>query len=187
MLEKLNFLQIWCCAGISTCGGRKSDGSFVGLKADVKEPFPSTVWIGTSTHSCSKVTILDANTPSNAIDQFIVCSSHLLCMAAVPGVSNTDLGFEDKHSDKPHRKYSDNIQGSRPPIGARSYSYGSGTEMRSSLPRRKAGSQDVNFVGTSGTLSEHRFVYIDVLLSCKTAVCIHSKTAVCSFLHNNFS
>eukprot|EP00795_Rhopilema_esculentum_P000009 gene9-9606_t len=142
-------MKIWCCAGISTYGGRKSDGSFVGLKADVQEPSPSTVWIGTSTHSCSKVTILDANTPSNAIDQFIVCSSHLLCMAAVPGVSNTDLGFEENHSDKPHRKYSENIQGSRPPIGARSYSYGSGTEMRSSLPRRKAGSQDVNFVGTS--------------------------------------
>ena len=129
-------------------GGRKPDGTFLGLPSDFKEPSRSTVWIGTSTHSCSKITILDANTPSNAIDQFIVCSSHLLCMTAVPGVSDKDFDLEDGFSDQstanPVRKHNEKLQRSRPPIGPRSYSYGSGAEMRTSQPGRKSSSQDLS-------------------------------------------
>ena len=77
-------------------GGRTSDGNYVGLPNNFKEPSRSTVWIGTSTHSCSKITILDANNPSQALDQFIVSSSHLLCMAAVAGLSQSDY---DANSD----------------------------------------------------------------------------------------
>ena len=61
---------------------------------DYKEPSQSTVWIGTSTHSCCKVTIIDANNPSVALDQFIVSSSHLLCIASVPGISSEDAKQE---------------------------------------------------------------------------------------------
>lgn len=40
------------------------------------------------------MTIIDSNNPSVALDQFIVSSSHLLCMAAVAG-----LGIEDAASE----------------------------------------------------------------------------------------
>lgn len=48
------------------------------------------VWIGSSTHSCSKVTVVDANYPQNILDCFIVCTSHLLCITPVPGTSKRD-------------------------------------------------------------------------------------------------
>ena len=135
-------------------GGRKPDGAFLGIPSDIKEPARSTVWIGTSTHSCSRITILDANTPSNAIDQFIVCSSHLLCMTAVPGVSERDYdiedGFNEQSNTSPVRKHSEKLQRSRPPIGPRSYSYGSGGELRGSQPGRKSSSQDLPLADAAG-------------------------------------
>ena len=85
-------MKIWCASGINLEGGRGPDGNYVGLTNDVPEPLVSIVWIGTSTHSCSKVTIIDANNPSNALDSFVVSSSHLLCIAAVPGLSQNDIG-----------------------------------------------------------------------------------------------
>ncbi|XP_057314683.1 C-Jun-amino-terminal kinase-interacting protein 3-like isoform X2 [Hydractinia symbiolongicarpus] len=87
-------MKIWCASGVNLTGGRTTGGNFVGVPLDFKEPSTSTVWIGTSTHSCSKVTIIDSNNPSVALDQFIVSSSHLLCMAAVAG-----LGIEDAASE----------------------------------------------------------------------------------------
>lgn len=57
---------------------------------DSKEARPSMTWIGSSTHSCSKVTIIDANYPQNILDCFVVCTSHLLCVTAVPGARQTD-------------------------------------------------------------------------------------------------
>jgi len=146
-------MKIWCCSGVSLEGGRKPDGTFLGLPSDFKEPSPSTVWIGTSTHSCSKITILDANTPSTAIDQFIVCSSHLLCMTAVPGVSDKDFDLEDGFSEPSAanavRKHTEKLQRPRPPIGPRSYSYGSGAEMRASHPGRKSSTQDLSTPDTT--------------------------------------
>uniref|UniRef100_A0AAR2LS41 C-Jun-amino-terminal kinase-interacting protein 4 n=1 Tax=Pygocentrus nattereri TaxID=42514 RepID=A0AAR2LS41_PYGNA len=50
----------------------------------------SRVWICTSTHSSTKVMILDATQPSELLDSFYVCNSHVLCIASVPGVLETD-------------------------------------------------------------------------------------------------
>lgn len=46
----------------------------------------SLVWICTSTHSISKVSVIDANNPADILQSFHVCSSHLLCIASVPGM-----------------------------------------------------------------------------------------------------
>jgi hypothetical protein len=32
-----------------------------------------------------QVTVIDANSPSDVLESFHVCSSHLLCIASVPG------------------------------------------------------------------------------------------------------
>ncbi|XP_025054953.1 C-Jun-amino-terminal kinase-interacting protein 4 isoform X6 [Alligator sinensis] len=49
-----------------------------------QEELSSLVWICTSTHSATKVIIIDANQPGNILDSFIVCNSHVLCIASVP-------------------------------------------------------------------------------------------------------
>ena len=100
-------VQIWCAAGVDLSGGRTKDGgSAIGASSvfytesarDQEEgekdlqhdPKVSMVWIGSSTHSCSKVTVVDANYPQNILDCFIVCTSHLLCIIPVPGASEGD-------------------------------------------------------------------------------------------------
>lgn len=49
----------------------------------------SRVWILTSTHSASKVVIIDANQPGSLVDQFNVCNAHVLCISSVPGESGS--------------------------------------------------------------------------------------------------
>jgi hypothetical protein len=44
------------------------------------------VWICTSTHSSTKVMVLEANQPSDLLDSFYACNSHVLCIASIPGV-----------------------------------------------------------------------------------------------------
>ncbi|XP_051744525.1 C-Jun-amino-terminal kinase-interacting protein 3 isoform X12 [Ctenopharyngodon idella] len=50
----------------------------------------SRVWILTSTHSGSKVVIIDANQPCSLVDQFNVCNAHVLCISSVPAASEND-------------------------------------------------------------------------------------------------
>ncbi|KAF5888971.1 C-Jun-amino-terminal kinase-interacting protein 4-like isoform X3, partial [Clarias magur] len=50
----------------------------------------SRVWICTSTQSSTKVIILDTTQPTELLDSFYVCNSHVLCIASVPGVLETD-------------------------------------------------------------------------------------------------
>ncbi|EDO47039.1 predicted protein [Nematostella vectensis] len=111
-------MKIWCAAGVDLSGGYTSDGGAAigasvfyadspgGEDVEIKEAKPSTTWIGdlfqltpvltplcisgSSTHSCSKITIIDANYPQNILDCFVVCTSHLLCITAVPGASPGD-------------------------------------------------------------------------------------------------
>ncbi|KAL7989494.1 hypothetical protein Chor_012160 [Crotalus horridus] len=52
-----------------------------------QEELSSLVWICTSTHSATKVIIVDANQPGNILDSFIVCNSHVLCIASVPDIA----------------------------------------------------------------------------------------------------
>ncbi|XP_075034219.1 C-Jun-amino-terminal kinase-interacting protein 4 isoform X2 [Mixophyes fleayi] len=55
-----------------------------------QDELSSLAWICTSTHSSTKVIIIDANDPGKMLDSFIVCNSHVLCIASVPGVMETD-------------------------------------------------------------------------------------------------
>ncbi|TRY83776.1 hypothetical protein DNTS_025261, partial [Danionella cerebrum] len=66
------------------------------------EDLSSLVWICTSTHSSSKVCVIDANQPGNILESFSVCSSHVLCIASVPGARETDYpSGEDPGSTAP--------------------------------------------------------------------------------------
>ena len=49
------------------------------------EKTTSVVWICTTTHNQSQVTVIDANQPGDVIERFTVSSGHVLCIASVPG------------------------------------------------------------------------------------------------------
>ncbi|XP_061388534.1 JNK-interacting protein 3 isoform X1 [Musca vetustissima] len=51
------------------------------------------VWICTSTHAASTVTVVDANQSASVLDVFPVCASHLLCIASVPGAMEKDYAL----------------------------------------------------------------------------------------------
>ncbi|XP_072416184.1 C-Jun-amino-terminal kinase-interacting protein 3 isoform X12 [Chiloscyllium punctatum] len=59
-------------------------------KTSSAEDVSSRVWICTSTHSTSKIVIIDANQPGTIMDQFIVCNAHVLCITSVPAASESD-------------------------------------------------------------------------------------------------
>jgi len=50
----------------------------------------SYVWICTSTHSASTVTVIDAKNPAVILDSFPVCQTHLLCICSVVGALEKD-------------------------------------------------------------------------------------------------
>uniref|UniRef100_A0A8C1YDJ6 Sperm associated antigen 9a n=1 Tax=Cyprinus carpio TaxID=7962 RepID=A0A8C1YDJ6_CYPCA len=57
----------------------------------VHEEMSSRVWICTSTHSSTKVMIMDVTRPDDLLDSFYVCNSRVLCIASVPGQQCTPL------------------------------------------------------------------------------------------------
>ncbi|XP_036408970.1 C-Jun-amino-terminal kinase-interacting protein 3 isoform X3 [Megalops cyprinoides] len=59
-------------------------------EAHEADSMSSRVWILTSTHSASKVVIIDANQPGSLVDQFNVCNAHVLCISSVPAASDSD-------------------------------------------------------------------------------------------------
>lgn len=55
----------------------------------------SYVWICTSTHSASTVTVMDANDAAVVLDSFPVCQTHLLCICTVPGALEKDYALSE--------------------------------------------------------------------------------------------
>uniref|UniRef100_A0AAR2LBE9 C-Jun-amino-terminal kinase-interacting protein 3 n=1 Tax=Pygocentrus nattereri TaxID=42514 RepID=A0AAR2LBE9_PYGNA len=97
---------LWCAAGVDLTGWRTSsqeifrkhiyEHSFSLLlfiqpkELHETDSMSSRVWILTSTHSASKVVIIDANQPGSLVDQFNVCNAHVLCISSVPAASESD-------------------------------------------------------------------------------------------------
>ncbi|KAM6966029.1 sperm associated antigen 9a isoform 2-T2 [Tautogolabrus adspersus] len=105
-------MKLWCAAGVNMSGGRTSElskqtkgsqSSLDQLEQESKEEkgeqekelvlqdeISSRVWVCTSTHSSTKVMVLDASQPSDILDSFYACNTHVVCIASVPGVLETD-------------------------------------------------------------------------------------------------
>ncbi|XP_065348363.1 JNK-interacting protein 3 isoform X5 [Cloeon dipterum] len=82
----------------------------------------SLVWICTSTHTTSRVTVLDANNPADILESFTVCNSHLLCITSVPGAKESDypdeLGNSTEASpEKPPPEPKEPVAGESPEDG----------------------------------------------------------------------
>ncbi|XP_054274802.1 JNK-interacting protein 3-like isoform X4 [Macrosteles quadrilineatus] len=65
-------------------------------RQDNEQVLSSLVWICTSTHSVSRVTVIDANNPADILESFNVCQSYLLCIASVPGALPSDYLSSDE-------------------------------------------------------------------------------------------
>ncbi|CAB4009020.1 C-Jun-amino-terminal kinase-interacting 3 [Paramuricea clavata] len=91
-------MKIWCATVVERRS--KDGGSPIG-----EESSATTLWIGSSTHSCSKITVIDGNSPQKVLECFVLCSSHLLCIAAVPGVSEDDFDDNTKENDESEISY----------------------------------------------------------------------------------
>ncbi|XP_034046841.1 sperm associated antigen 9a isoform X10 [Thalassophryne amazonica] len=106
-------MKLWCAAGINLSGGRTlskqkkgSQSSLDQLETESKDQekgeqekdremtlhdeMSSRLWVCTSTQSSTKVMVLDATHPSDLLDSFYACNTHVLCIASVPGVLETD-------------------------------------------------------------------------------------------------
>uniref|UniRef100_A0A674D193 C-Jun-amino-terminal kinase-interacting protein 4 n=1 Tax=Salmo trutta TaxID=8032 RepID=A0A674D193_SALTR len=101
-------MKLWCAAGVNLSGGKIREGgsmlegqsrkgsvsSLDHLETENKkekelrlqDEMSCRVWICTSTHSSTKVMVLEANQPSDLLDSFYACNSHVLCIASIPGV-----------------------------------------------------------------------------------------------------
>ncbi|KAM5274469.1 C-Jun-amino-terminal kinase-interacting protein 4 isoform 4-T4 [Ctenodactylus gundi] len=98
-------------AGLDTEGSKQrsaSQSSLDKLDQELKEQqkelknheeLSSQVWICTSTHSATKVIIIDAVQPGNILESFTVCNSHVLCIASVPGARETDYPAGEELSE----------------------------------------------------------------------------------------
>jgi c-Jun-amino-terminal kinase-interacting protein 4 len=59
-------------------------------QVDQDQQLSSFVWICTSTHSASTVTVIDAKNPAEVLDSFPICQTHLLCICTVIGALEMD-------------------------------------------------------------------------------------------------
>lgn len=59
-------------------------------QVDQDQQLSSYVWICTSTHSASTVTVIDAKNPAEVLDSFPICQTHLLCICTVIGALEMD-------------------------------------------------------------------------------------------------
>ncbi|XP_030196390.1 C-Jun-amino-terminal kinase-interacting protein 3 isoform X6 [Gadus morhua] len=116
LVEKDPNRKLWCAAGVDLTGWTVGSQDALALKGggadpltsegggsshgspekrrsrelQAVDPLGSRVWILTSTHSASKVVIIDANQPGSLVDQFNVCNAHVLCISSVPAASSSD-------------------------------------------------------------------------------------------------
>ncbi|XP_077412634.1 sperm associated antigen 9a isoform X3 [Vanacampus margaritifer] len=111
--QKDTSLKLWCAAGVNLSGGRTSHPSELAKQMKgsqssldhleqgnkdqekfeeliLQDELSSRVWVCTSTHSSTKVLVVDAAQPSDLVDSFYACNTHVVCIASVPGASESD-------------------------------------------------------------------------------------------------
>ncbi|KAK3921239.1 C-Jun-amino-terminal kinase-interacting protein 3 [Frankliniella fusca] len=86
------------------------EGERIAREAETEEQqLSSLVWICTSTHKMSRVTVVDANNPADVLKAFNVCSSHLLCIASVPGARESDYPASEEVPETPNKTSEDSL------------------------------------------------------------------------------
>ncbi|XP_069576908.1 sperm associated antigen 9a isoform X3 [Brachyistius frenatus] len=131
--QKDTSMKLWCAAGVNLCGGRTfpsseltkqtkgSQSSLDQLEQEskdqekgekeliIQDEISGRVWVCTSTHSSTKVMVLEASQPSDLLDSFYACNTHVVCIASVPGVLDTDYPAGEEVPQDPEANQGDGV------------------------------------------------------------------------------
>uniref|UniRef100_A0A8C2ZJR9 C-Jun-amino-terminal kinase-interacting protein 4 n=1 Tax=Cyclopterus lumpus TaxID=8103 RepID=A0A8C2ZJR9_CYCLU len=120
-------MKLWCAAGVNLSGRKTlqelmkqtkgSQSSLDQLEQEreqekelvLQDEMSSRVWVCTSTHSSTKVMVLDAIQPSDLLDSFYACNTHVVCIASVPGVLETDYSAGEEVPQDPEASQGDGV------------------------------------------------------------------------------
>uniref|UniRef100_M4AI81 C-Jun-amino-terminal kinase-interacting protein 4 n=1 Tax=Xiphophorus maculatus TaxID=8083 RepID=M4AI81_XIPMA len=124
-------MKLWCAAGVNLSGGRMvsslevskqikgSQSSLDQLEQENKEKgekepivqdeMSSRVWVCMSTSSSTKVMVVDATQPTELLDSFYACNTHVICIASVPGVLDSDYPAGEEVPQDPEASQGDGV------------------------------------------------------------------------------
>ncbi|XP_062422120.1 sperm associated antigen 9a isoform X6 [Pungitius pungitius] len=178
-------MKLWCAAGVNLCGGKTlpelmkqlkgSQSSLDQLEQESKDQekgeqekevilqdeVSSKVWVCTSTHSSTKVMVLDAIQPSDLLDSFYACNTHIVCIASVPGVLETDYSAGEEAPQDPEAGQGDRVSlaGS---VGSAGSDGAAATEGTTAVPQTA-------IAGVTDQPAEHSGISSSVELSRETS------------------
>ncbi|KAM7372121.1 hypothetical protein PAMP_009314 [Pampus punctatissimus] len=190
--QKDTSMKLWCAAGVNLSGGRTlltseltkqtkgSQSSLDQLEQDSKDQekgeqekekelilqdeISSRVWVCTSTHSSTKVMVLDASQPSDLLDSFYACNTHVVCIASVPGVLETDYPAGEEVPQDSEASQGDRVSlaGSVASVGSTGSDGAIAAEMTTAIPQTASS-------GVTDQLAEHSAISGSVELSRETS------------------
>ncbi|XP_056257222.1 sperm associated antigen 9a isoform X10 [Seriola aureovittata] len=182
-------MKLWCAAGVNLCGGRISEltkqtkgsqSSLDQLEQESKDQdkveqekekelilqdeVSSRVWVCTSTHSSTKVMVLDASQPSDLLDSFYACNTHVVCIASVPGVLETDYPAGEEVPQDPEASQGDGVSlaGSVASVGSTGSDGAMAAEGTTAIPQTAS-------AGVTDQPAEHTVISGSVELSRETS------------------
>ncbi|KAK2833581.1 hypothetical protein Q5P01_017470 [Channa striata] len=178
-------MKLWCAAGVNMSGGRTpeitkqtkgSQSSLDQLEQESKDQekgekelilqdeMSSRVWVCTSTHSSTKVMVLDATQPSDLLDSFYACNTHVVCIASVPGVLESDYPAGEEIPQDPEANQSDGVSlaGSVASVGSTGSDGAMAAEGTTAIPQTASS-------GVTDQSAEHSAVSGSVELSRETS------------------
>ncbi|XP_029996966.1 sperm associated antigen 9a isoform X10 [Sphaeramia orbicularis] len=185
-------MKLWCAAGVNLSGGRTSPSSDLSKQRKgsqssldqleqetkdqekgeqekekeliVQEEMSSRVWVCTSTHSSTKVMVLDASQPSDILDSFYACNTHVVCIASVPGVLETDYPTGEEVPQDVEASQGDGVSlaGSVASVGSTGSDGAMAAEGTTAIPQTAG-------LGVSETPAEHSGICGSVELSRETS------------------
>uniref|UniRef100_A0AAQ4S372 C-Jun-amino-terminal kinase-interacting protein 4 n=2 Tax=Gasterosteus aculeatus aculeatus TaxID=481459 RepID=A0AAQ4S372_GASAC len=130
----------------------------------LQDEVSSKVWVCTSTHSSTKVMVLDAIQPSDLLDSFYACNTHVVCIASVPGVLETDYSAGEEAPQDPEAGQGDRVSlaGSVASVGSAGSDGAAATEGTTAVPQTA-------IAGVTDQPAEHSGVSSSVELSRETS------------------
>ncbi|XP_068434013.1 sperm associated antigen 9a isoform X2 [Clinocottus analis] len=181
-------MKLWCAAGVNLSGGKTlpelikqtkgSQSSLDQLEQESKDQekgeqekelvlqdeASSRVWVCTSTHSSTKVMVLDAIQPSDLLDSFYACNTHVVCIASVPGALETDYSAGEEVPQDPEASQGDGVSlaGSVASVGSAGSDGATAAEGTTAIPQTA-------IAGVTDQPAEHSGISSSVELSRETS------------------
>uniref|UniRef100_A0A3Q2PJY8 C-Jun-amino-terminal kinase-interacting protein 4 n=1 Tax=Fundulus heteroclitus TaxID=8078 RepID=A0A3Q2PJY8_FUNHE len=176
-------MKLWCAAGVNLSGGQTvssseltkqikgSQSSLDQLEQENKEKaekeltvqdeISSRVWVCLSTSSSTKVMVLDATQPTELLDAFYACNTHVVCIASVPGVLESDYPAGEEVPQDPEAGQGDvvSLAGSVASVGSAGSDGAAAAEGVTAVPQTASlgvSEQPAEYGATSGPVQLSR-------------------------------